>query len=202
MPRVAEPLLEQGGGGADHEEGQPHGDGEQQEHVQHRARIARPQEVRVHGQGQDGERNDEDPQMQDRLAWRGAKPRRAGVRIRIARQEGGLEEDHARAPHGRRATEEREDHLAHHGLDDEEQRRPRTWWRSRGAGWRPARASTGSRGRRRTGRERGSHGPALRRELPQHAPGAATVGHHTALVGGAHAVDPDTVEADGWRIEA
>src|SRR6266568_8226069 len=44
--------------------------------------------------------------------------------------------------------------------------------------------------------------PALRRELPQHAPGAATVGHHTALVGGAHAIDPDTLEADGWRIEA
>src|ERR1700730_2522047 len=42
----------------------------------------------------------------------------------------------------------------------------------------------------------------LRRELPQHAPGAAAVGHHAALVGGAHAVDPDAVEADGGRIEA
>src|SRR5882672_1998544 len=43
--------------------------------------------------------------------------------------------------------------------------------------------------------------PALRRELPQHAPGAAAVGDHAALVGGAHAVDPDAVEADGGRIE-
>ena len=141
--------------------------------------------------------------MQERLAWRGAKPRRAGVRIRIAGQEGGLEEDHARAPHGRRATEEREDHLAHHGLDDEEQRRPHEHGggvEEQDGGQRgPLLDHVVGDGQDGSG---GATCPALRRELPQHAPGAATVCHHTALVGGAHAVDPDTVEADGWRIEA
>src|ERR1700730_14626136 len=43
--------------------------------------------------------------------------------------------------------------------------------------------------------------PILRHELPQHVPGTAAVGAHAALVGGAHAVDPDAVEADGRRIE-
>jgi hypothetical protein len=59
--------------------------------------------------------------VQEHLAT-DAEQCRARVGVGVAAEESGLEEDHARAPHGRRAAEERQDHLAHHRLHDEEQR--------------------------------------------------------------------------------
>ena len=41
--------------------------------------------------------------------------------VEIARQQGGLEEDHARVPDRRRAPQRRQDHLRHHRLDEEQQ---------------------------------------------------------------------------------
>ena len=59
--------------------------------------------------------------MQDRLPAV-PEPRRGGVSIGVAGQERGLEEHHAGVPDGRRAAQERQDHLADHRLDHEQER--------------------------------------------------------------------------------
>jgi hypothetical protein len=98
---VREPRLQERGGRADHEEGQAHGEREQEQHVQHRADLAAVHQGRVDAEGQDGQRQREHREVQQRLPP-GAEPGRAGVGIGIAGQQRGLEEDHAGAPHRRR----------------------------------------------------------------------------------------------------
>ena len=64
-----------------------------------------------------------------------AHPRRAEVGIGITGQEGRLVEHHARVPDARRPSQDREDRLADHGLDREEQGRPQEHRRPVQPGW-------------------------------------------------------------------
>ena len=121
VTRVREPVLQERRGRAHHEEGQAHREREQDEHAQHGVGLAPGQAARVDAEGQDGERDGEQRQVQDRLPA-DAEPRRGGVGIGVAAEERGLEEHHARAPDGGRAAEERQDHLAHHRLHHEQER--------------------------------------------------------------------------------
>ena len=121
VTRVREPALQERRGRAHHEEGQAHREREQDEHAQHGIGLAAGQAARVHAEGQHGEGDGEQREVQDRLPA-DAEPRRGGVRIGVAAEERGLEEHHARAPDGGRAPEERQDHLAHHRLHHEQER--------------------------------------------------------------------------------
>jgi hypothetical protein len=48
---------------------------------------------------------------------------REQMRIHVAQQQHELEKQHARRPHGGGATEERQQHLANHGLTNEKEER-------------------------------------------------------------------------------
>ncbi len=117
---VGEPLLDEGRGSADHEKGQPHREGEQDEHVEDGIGFAAAQESGIHGEGQDGKGKREQGEMEEHLGAE-AEPGRARMGVGIAAEERRLKEDHAGAPHGWGSAEEREDHLAHHRLHHEEE---------------------------------------------------------------------------------
>jgi hypothetical protein len=51
---VGEPLLKEGRGRADHEKGQAHREGEQDQHIEYGIGLTSVQESGIHGEGQDG----------------------------------------------------------------------------------------------------------------------------------------------------
>ena len=59
--------------------------------------------------------------MEERLLAN-AEPGAGEVRVQIAQEQHRLEEDHARVPHGRRAAEQGQDHLADHRLHQKQKR--------------------------------------------------------------------------------
>ncbi len=121
VSRVSEPALQERRGRAHHEEGQADREGKQDQHAQHGIRPGSRQACGVDAEGQEGEGRGQHGQVQDGLT-RDAEPGGARVRIGVSGEQGRLEEEHTGAPHGRRAPEERQDHLADHGLHHEQER--------------------------------------------------------------------------------
>jgi hypothetical protein len=72
------------------------------------------------GDREEQQRNHQNEEVQDGLSSH-AEPTNGGMRVGITGEQGDLEEDHARIPDRRRATEPRQDHLREHRLHDENQ---------------------------------------------------------------------------------
>ncbi len=105
-----------------HEERPSDGDGEKGENPQ------RGRGVHVLGPCGEGEREgddgeDEDDEVDSRLAAKSECPD-GEVGVCVSGEESRLEKHHRSVPHGGRAAENREDHLRHHRLDEEDEARP------------------------------------------------------------------------------
>jgi len=120
IARGGEPPLQKRRGQRQHEERRAYA--RQQPHEQPRGRpiLPRGSGAFVELDGQRGQSREEEREMRPELrAWR--KIPRHPMRRRVAREQHCLEEHHAGVPDRRRATELREDQLAHHWLHPEEQ---------------------------------------------------------------------------------
>ena len=97
-----------------------------QEPEQPGARVRRPRAANRatsarDAQGQEGEGEQQQPGVQDRLAADPEQGRRR-VGVGVSGQQGRLEEDHAGVPDRRRAAQQGQHHLGDHRLDEEQQR--------------------------------------------------------------------------------
>ena len=120
MAGEAEPSLEQRRRGRDDEERHADDDRQDPEHGQNRIRVGRRRPV-AERERQEQERPEEHERLEQKLAA-AREPGADEVRVGVTGQEHALEEDHARVPHRRRAAEQRQDHLADHRLDEEQER--------------------------------------------------------------------------------
>lgn len=117
---LGEPALEQGAGRGEEEEGKPDGSGEIPEDGGDGVVGCLEAGTQEPGENQGGERNGDSGDVDVALSF---EIREAGkpVRVEVAEQEGGLEEDQAGEPDGGGAAEDREDLPGAKGFDEEEE---------------------------------------------------------------------------------
>ena len=122
VPGGGKPPLQERPAARDGNVGQSHPCEQSPQDPRHGMDRFRRLQIDRHPDRRHHERQQQEPEVERRVLAQ-PEPSQPGVRGRIAREQPYLEKHHARAPHGRRAAQGRQEQFRDHGLEQEEQGR-------------------------------------------------------------------------------